>query len=116
MRELFDLHNPDGPERCGVILEDGTILELDNVHPTPKYAFSMDAAFLNDSEVAATWHTHPITGPNLSVDDYRSFKMYPDLKHYIVAASEIWCFAVVNGTLLSCENLTKNPLTAPSPS
>lgn len=100
VQELFALHQPDGPERCGVILDDGSILELDNLHPMPTQGFRMPAEALNSSNVVATWHTHPTTGPNLSVDDYRAFTAFPRLRHYVVAASEIWCYGMACGILL----------------
>lgn len=111
MQDLFALHQPNGPERCGVILDDGSILELDNLHPSPTHGFMMPAEALNSSNVTATWHTHPTTGPNLSVDDYRAFMAFPLLRHYVVAASEIWCYAVSNDILLchDDDNLTRLP-------
>ena len=104
MQELFALHNPNGPERCGVILKDNSIVELDNIHPDPFHAFAMDSTLLGVDEVVATWHTHPTTGPNLSVADFKSFRLYPRLKHYIVAETEIWCFGMSGDILLKYDN------------
>lgn len=104
MQELFALHQPNGPERCGVILDDGSILELENVHPDPVNYFAMDKAAVDASNVVATWHTHPRTGPCLSVGDFRSFVSMPRLLHYIVAATEIWCYGMSGDILLSHDN------------
>lgn len=100
MQELFALHDRKGPERCGVILDDGSIVELDNIHPTPLLGFAMPVEALEASNVVATWHTHPVTGPNLSIADYRAFVSQPRLRHYVVAETEIWCYGVA-GDILS---------------
>lgn len=104
MQELFALHNPNGPERCGVILTDGSILELDNIHPDPNNGFAMDPTLLDTTGVVASWHTHPTTGPNLSIADFKAFKSYPHLLHYVVAETEIWCFGISGDILLAYDN------------
>lgn len=99
MKNLSDfLLKEDTVERCGIILTSGEILELENVHPSPENNFAM----LNIDErpdVQATWHTHPHTSPNLSVADYLAFQEYPNLRHYVVSRSAIWCFGVRSGIL-----------------
>lgn len=108
MRALFDLHNPDGPERCGVILDDRTILEIPNIHPDPTKAFSMPSEALEAANVIASWHTHPTTTANLSVADYKAFHRWPRLRHYVVAATEIWCYGMSGDILVLCETITKS--------
>lgn len=93
-------------ERCGVITEEGTIVELDNLHPDPINFFRMDIT--NHSGVVATWHTHTGSNFNLSIEDYRTFMAHPDLCHYIVSAFEVQCYRTVNGTLVSDNDY--NPL------
>ncbi len=111
MQKLFDLHNPDGPERCGVILTDDTIVELENMHPSPFEGFAMDSTLLEASDVVATWHTHPTTSPNLSVADFKAFRTHPRLMHYVVAETEIWCYGMSGDILLAYDNyhLTRPP-------
>ncbi len=104
MQELFDLHSPDGPERCGLILEDGSIVEIDNIHPDPLNGFAMPMELVSARGVHATWHTHPRTGPNLSVQDYKAFRELPKLRHYVVALTEIWCYGMAGDILVSHDN------------
>ncbi len=107
--KLSKFHSPDGPERCGVILSTGDVLELENVHPEPQDSFAILESELLREGVVGTWHTHPRTGPNLTVEDYKAFSEWPQLKHYVVAAQEIWCFQVENGILLKCESTSTTP-------
>lgn len=88
--ELRKKWNPDA-ERCGLILLDGTILELPNIHPDPVNAYEMDAQDFLD-KAWATWHTHPRTSGNLSSEDYLNFCMPPadELVHFIVDSREVW--------------------------
>lgn len=102
--ELQAKHSSDGPERCGVILSSGEVVEIKNIHYDPMNSFAMPESELLKPEVVATWHTHPITGPNLSVADYKAFLFWPKLKHYIVAASGIWCYEMHDDILVSYEN------------
>lgn len=105
MQKLFEFHSPSGHERCGVILANGDVLEIENVHPNPADGFAMPVEVLNVKEVVATWHTHPRTGPNLSVADYRAFQGFPRLRHYVVAAREIWCYGMAGDILVQCETI-----------
>lgn len=75
------------PERCGVILGDGEIVELLNVHAEPEKGFHMDPkAFLEqiDDGAVGTWHTHPGRDPNLSEEDMNGFRQWPRLTHHII--------------------------------
>lgn len=91
-------------EHCGVILKSGEIVELPNNHPNPENFFMIMEEHLLNPEVVATFHTHPKSGPNLSVEDYFAFQGYPELLHYIVSRDEIWCFGTINGILSRYEN------------
>lgn len=78
---------PGQPELCGVILADGDIMQLPNIHEEPVKGFHMDpAAFLEQIEAGAvaTWHTHPGRDPNLSEEDMGGFRQWPNLVHHIV--------------------------------
>lgn len=101
---LNDLKNFWVPsiERCGIVLRDGRIIELKNRSANGADEFVMDLEeFEGDhGEIVATWHTHPTTGPNLSVMDYLLFQSKPKWFHYIVAEQEVWCYAVKNGKVL----------------
>ena len=107
LRDKFSaVFDAKGPERCGVILASGQIAELPNIHPTPHDAFAFDASVLNSPEVVATWHTHPRTGPNLSVEDYRMFKQWPRLGHLVISTSDVWLFIVNDDILVRYGNPT----------
>jgi proteasome lid subunit RPN8/RPN11 len=87
LSNLSDALAPGAPERCGLIGPRGGFIEVDNLHETPELGFHMDpSAFLSavKSGAVATWHTHPGKDPNLSEEDMRGFKQWPQLKHYVV--------------------------------
>lgn len=83
-----------GPERVGLVLDDNCIIELDNIDPDPYNAFSVTTEQFDkyQGRIVATWHTHPKTSANLSVEDYHCFRAWPDWFHYIVAEDEIRCY------------------------
>lgn len=116
MKSLFNLFDPNGDELCGVIYEDGTVVSLPNIHPNPRDNFAMSVEPLQDPKVIATWHTHPRTSANLSVEDYRAFVQFPRLRHYVVAATEIWCYRMAGDILVLDDNYLSTRLPArPSP-
>lgn len=86
-------------ERCGLILESG-LLEIENIAPDPYNFFAMPESVMHHSGIIGTWHTHPNTDPNLSVDDYRFFTNYPELNHFVIGNHETWRYYVQDGTLL----------------
>lgn len=91
-------------ERCGVVYASGETVELPNLHPTPSNHFLILEEELLKPEVVGTFHTHPTTGPNLSIDDYHGFMSYPKLRHYIISGDQIWCFYVIDGILCRYED------------
>lgn len=97
----------EGQERCGIITVTGEILELQNISAKPESEFSMESGPLEHADTIATWHTHPTSGPNLSVADYRAFRAYPALVHYVVSPSEIWCFGMAGDILVRRKNTLK---------
>lgn len=97
------MYEKAGVERCGVITSQGLVIELKNSHPTPSDNFAMDLAEFPENTVA-TWHTHPASGPNLSVEDYGAFKGLPHLLHLIISGSDIWGYYMENDILLTDDN------------
>lgn len=73
-------------ERCGLVMADGSVIDVTNVSGTPELGFRMDAQELLDNvdRAISTWHTHPDTDPNLSEEDYAGFLQWPKLSHFIV--------------------------------
>lgn len=101
----------DKNERCGLLLRDGTIVDIENIAEDPTIGFKMHpaqlVAFIDTGEVVATWHTHPDTDPNLSGEDYAAFHAWPDLCHKIVGRRDgkviVTTFKVENGLVVECD-------------
>lgn len=92
-------------ERCGVILEDGKIVELVNSHQAPDQGFAFPPSTFEENPTAvATWHTHPDGNPNLSVPDYHSFLTKPTLFHYIAGDGKVWGFYIQEDKVLRYED------------
>lgn len=72
-------------ERCGFILQDGTVIETPNVHSEPSWYFKIDQSEIDKHlpDIYAFWHSHPDNNLNLSLADYFSFTAYPKHKHRI---------------------------------
>lgn len=98
---LLDLWNPLN-ERCGFILNDGTVVECQNIHEDPEIGFEISTSSIRqyEGQISATWHTHPRTSPNLSVEDYRAFQAWPKWFHYIIGEHEFWCYYVRNNAVI----------------
>lgn len=100
--KLKKLYKGDN-ERCGFVLPDGEIVEVENVSPIPTESYDVsgaDIARYADSAVA-TWHTHPETSYNLSDNDYETFMNWPELEHFIVGKNGVGRYYVKDGDLLS---------------
>lgn len=91
MDALTKFYAPEGPERVGVILKTGEVLELKNHASDPMSASTISLVDLLTYEdaAAATWHTHPGGGANLSADDYDAFVNWPSLRHFIVGSDGV---------------------------
>lgn len=87
-------------ERCGVVLVDGSIVELTNHSANPENDFHIKAEDLKGLDVAATWHTHCHDSPNLSTPDYVAFLSRPQWFHYIATETEVWTYYVEDGKVL----------------
>ena len=91
----------DTEERCGLILVDGTAVQVDNVHPQPQRGFMMRPEVLvkHGDELAGTWHTHPGQSATLSQEDYSGFCHWPQLIHYIVGNDGVRAYRVEDGII-----------------
>lgn len=89
-------------ERVGFILNDGSIIELENICSDPLNGFEVkgDDLLLYEDRVIATWHTHPGASSNPSIGDYSSFLNYPDWRHYIVGDDGVVAYEVRNRRVL----------------
>jgi proteasome lid subunit RPN8/RPN11 len=94
----------DAEERVGLVLDDGTIIELRNVAADPKRAFAVrpEDMVAHEDRVRATWHTHPQPGATSlpSAADLEAFLMWPDLEHWIVSAGGARAYRVERGAVL----------------
>lgn len=90
-------------ERCGLILKDGSVVEVKNIAPEPKNAFYACPEdllpYLEEDLIAGTWHTHPNASSNLSPGDHETFVFWPDCRHYIVGSDGVSCYVVKDNTV-----------------
>lgn len=102
MDSLLKFYSDEGPERCGLVLDDGSVIELQNVAAQPEEAFEISDEDLIQYEehTVASWHTHPGQTSQLSFDDYEGFLMWPDLKHHIIGNDGLTIYAVKNGKVV----------------
>lgn len=92
-------------ERVGLILCDGSIVELDNVCSDPENGFEVrgDQMLQYEDTIYATWHTHPNQNSNLSSGDYLTFLSWPDFSHYIIGTDGVARYFIENNRVLLCE-------------
>lgn len=86
---LETLYNPDDTEeRCGLVLVDGTLVEVENIAEDKANSYVMNPSavlpFLIAGAITGTWHTHVNDDPNLSGEDHEGFRAWPDLDHFII--------------------------------
>lgn len=105
MTKLSKFYADSGPERIGFVLDDGKIVECENIHPEPEQGFEFRAEDLIEFEnrAVASWHTHPNQDSNLSMSDYSGFRHWPKLKHYVIGNDGIRCFKVERGKVVEDE-------------
>jgi proteasome lid subunit RPN8/RPN11 len=84
----------DTTERCGLVLTDGTLVEIENAHPEPEKGYRIPIVAIQDyyETLAGTWHTHPYEDALMSQDDYLGFSQWPGLHHYIIGKDGVRCF------------------------
>lgn len=97
-----DLFEPDAQERVGLILKDGTLVEMFNIHPSPLHGFMVDVAALlpHLERAASTWHTHPRGDATPSPEDLGFFRRWPDLTHLIICPTGEREYEVEDGEVL----------------
>jgi proteasome lid subunit RPN8/RPN11 len=102
---MDELYLPTGPERCGFVMPDGSLVEVENIAHEPEEGFEMSGeAILEHLETAiGTWHTHPGETANLSMADYRAFLNFPNWRHFIIGADGIMEFYIEDGAVLCVE-------------
>lgn len=103
--DLLSRYDPDN-ERGGVVLEDGTVVELNNVAEDTSETFlaspSQILPFLDN--MTATWHTHTKESANLSSEDFTTFVGLPDYEHIIVGVNnEIRFYKVKNNAVVNSD-------------
>lgn len=88
-----NLYSEEGPERCGFILPDLSIIEVDNKSPQPIDGFLISVddvmSYVEEKMAIATWHTHPNSKSLLSSEDYIFMTNWPDLIHAIVGSDGV---------------------------
>lgn len=86
----------------GFVLNDGTVIECENISSTPEESFQVAAEEIIKycDDATATWHTHPNSDNNLSAGDYETFMSWPNLAHYIIGTNGVREYYVKDGELL----------------
>ena len=103
------LRKRDKIERCGLILNDGKIVETANIAPEPSISFRIpsDDLLKYEDQLAGTWHTHIDGDANLSAADYVGFCNWPSLTHYIIGtirgSKEVRKYHVEAGLVVNSE-------------
>lgn len=101
---LTEFYSDEGPERIGFVFKDGSIAEVVNVYENPLEGASIAPEDLLEwlPHSSGLWHTHPGKPSNLTVQDMRSFKAFPDHAHYIVGQDGIAKYVVDRGEVIRC--------------
>lgn len=99
--KLLELLDGDN-ERVGFILDDDSIIEIENIcsDPTDGFEIHTDDLMKYEGHIKASWHTHPGASSNPSMGDLQSFLNYPDWVHYIIGEDGVIAYEVKNGKLL----------------
>ncbi|WP_273860753.1 hypothetical protein [Photobacterium sp. GSS17] len=80
-------------EHCGFITE-YCVVEVSNcaIDPKTHFEISEDDVELYLDAAVATWHSHPESSANLSLEDHALFAEIRDCRHIIVSPTEIWVY------------------------
>lgn len=93
---LKRFYEENGNERCGFVLQHYGIHEVPNICENPDKGFLINTLdirkYIESGAAIATWHTHPNKDSNLSGEDYRCFRAYPNVFHYIIGNDGVRCF------------------------
>ncbi len=94
----------DAVERCGLILENGDIIEVRNVALEPENSYEMDPIGVLEyiDQAIATWHTHPKGPSGLSGEDHKGFLYWPKLEHLVISPDGVRSYRVDNGVVVEC--------------
>lgn len=89
-------------ERCGFVLADNSIIEVENIaeDPTTQFEISQEVFENYESTAIATWHSHTATNSNLSLEDYATFLALPEFTHWIISKNRVVSFIVEDGAVL----------------
>lgn len=85
-----------GPEQCGYVLDDYTIVVVKNVSELPKESFEFDpgqqANIVRDlrCRLIGMFHTHPKGSPRPSDKDRLNWPQIPSFKYWIVAMGQVY--------------------------
>lgn len=109
--DLFEFYSDEGAERCGFVLKDDSIVELENIHPEPQLGFEIDSVeilrYIDDLKII--WHTHPGSTSTLSGEDKNYMEMWPDVEHVIIGSDGLKVYKVQNGVVLNENYLAWSP-------
>lgn len=104
---LEPFYASQGDERVGFILQDGAIVEVENIAVDPAEGFDIateDLVTFGDLAVA-TWHTHPDESCNLSANDHQGFLWWPNLLHFIFGKNGLAVYQVSpEGRVVNCDD------------
>lgn len=106
---LQPFYSNTGVERVGFIIGSNTIVEVPNDASDPENGFAVSPEnidiYVEGKGATASWHTHPGKDSNLSGEDFRMFKAYRDMKHYIIGNDGTRCYQydAERGTVMEIE-------------
>lgn len=94
---------PGETERVGYVLDDGQIVECQNICDDPENGFDVSDADMRAycDRAIATWHTHPGATRSLSVGDYETYLVNDELIHFIIAPDGVAAYRVEAGVVLN---------------
>ena len=100
--KLSEFYADTGPERVGFVLNNGKVVEVNNVCPDPENGFEVNPIdiIMHEEELVGVWHTHPGASSNLSMDDHAGIKNWPNLTHYIIGKDGVRAYKVNAGSIL----------------
>ena len=99
------LRKDDTLERCGLVLSDGMVFQLENIHPQPERGFIIPGSemFKYATTLCGTWHTHPGREATFSQEDYFGFCNWPDLIHFIIGTDGVKAYRVEDGVIVEVD-------------
>lgn len=93
---LKQFYADDGPERVGFVISENQLVEVENKAAEPTEGFIVSPRdiikYTEEDSALATWHTHPDGSSNLSGEDYKTFKSWSKMYHFIIGKEGVRCF------------------------